>query len=294
MTHQSLLLAYCIFQLVHITASIVLSPIERFALDNRLIKIKLNTKERFNTVNEERASDLVLIFPGAGGPDQFTEELETTLTSYLNVGTSTAFSNPFAAAPVKSTVVKTLDWQEFRGTLLTAAYDGEAFGESIADILWNQCHQDQFTYSSIHCVGICVGAFAANACANVLSEFRQHETDPSVPYLRLTLLDPFTSRGVLGSSYGDDNFGLTVDYAEQYLNTDDPVPSTNAPLPLCACIDVTGALERDSFELPENESYHCWPLVYFARYGYKDSVGNILIHDKDGSPSRGSVLIVSS
>ena len=65
------------------------------------------------------------------------------------------------------------------------------------------------------------------------------------PHVRLTLLDPFTSRGVWGSTYGQDNFGLDVDFAEQFLNTDDPVPITNDPLPLCSCVDVTGAVERD-------------------------------------------------
>ena len=84
--------------------------------------------------------------------------------------------------------------------------------------------------------------------------------------------------GACGSGYRDENFGSSVDYAEQYLNTDDPVPTTNDPLPLCACIDVTAAQERNNFELPENESMHCWPLVYFARHGLQDSAGKMLIH----------------
>jgi len=268
-----------------------LSQIERLLLNKRLGDIQLKTRETFgNSFNLlEKSSNLILIFPGAGGPDQFTDELETTLNSYLNEKTSvsTSLMNLFSKT-AKETTVKTLDWQEFRGSLLTAAYDGEAFGEEVGEILWGESME----YNSIHCIGISVGAFAANACVSTLSKKRSEKGSRSEQtYLRLTLLDPFTSRGVGGSGYGDKYFGLEADYAEQYLNTDDPVPSTNEPLSLCTTYDVTGAQERNDFELPENESMHCWPLVYFARYGYKDSAGKILAHEKDGMPSRSSVLV---
>ena len=46
------------------------------------------------------------------------------------------------------------------------------------------------------------------------------------------------------------NFGRDADFAEQFLNTDDIAPSTNEPLPLCYCYDVTGTAERASFPLP--------------------------------------------
>ena len=268
-----------------------LSQVEQILLNKRLGDIQLKTREKFGlSLNgREKKSDLVLIFPGAGGPDQFTDELETTLTNYLNKKTSDSapLMNLFSR-PSKGTVVKTLDWQEFRGSLLTAAYDGEAFGEEVGEIIWN----DSMECKSIHCIGISVGAFAANACMSTLNKKRtENESTSQNTYLRLTLLDPFTSRGVGGSSYGDKHFGLEADYAEQYLNTDDPVPSTNEALSLCTTYDVTGAQERNDFELPENESMHCWPLVYFARYGYKDSAGKILVHEEDGMPSRESVLM---
>jgi len=156
---------------------------------------------------------------------------------------------------------------------------------------------------SVHSIGISVGAFASQAFAATICELRdndrsidttsgdaQNQNDPH--YVRLTLLDPFCSRGIWGWNYGATQFGTGgIDYAEQYLNTDDPVPTTNYPLPLCACVDVTGALERESFVLPEEETMHCWSLVYFARYGYRDSA--FLYHGVDGVRER-ALWIVGS
>mmetsp|Transcript_13680 Transcript_13680/g.20557 ORF Transcript_13680/g.20557 Transcript_13680/m.20557 type:complete len:290 (+) Transcript_13680:95-964(+) len=285
------LLLVFLLSIVTLSRSLSLGAVERYLLNKRLGDIQLKTREQFGlSLKTDKASDLVLIFPGAGGPDKFTDELETTLTTYLNKKKNNApsFMNLFSADPKAKTVVKTLDWQDFRGSILTAAYDSEAFGEEVGSILCNQ----SIECNSIHCVGISVGAFAANACISILKKKRsENEPTANKPYLRLTLLDPFTSRGVGGSGYGNTYFGLEADYAEQYLNTDDPVPSTNEPLSLCTTYDVTGAPERDDFELPENESMHRWPLVYFARYGYKNSAGKILEHGKDGFPSRSSVIL---
>lgn len=284
-----------VFQAFQLSFALQLNSIESLALKSRLRKIELQTKNNFLDINNQRAADVVFIFPGAGGPDQFTSELENNLISCLGSVPKSPlfFSNPFSSvAGTKDTRpnVKTLDWQEFRGSILTAAYDGEAFGEAIASILWDDGKND---LSSVHCIGVSVGAFAANACLTELNRLRNEQRVTSSPYLKLTLLDPFTSRGIIGSEYGDINFGSDVDYAEQYLNTDDPVPTTNDPLPLCACFDVTAARERNDFVLPENETMHCWPLVYYARYSLRDSAGKIMFHGKAGTPVRGSVLNVS-
>lgn len=50
---------------------------------------------------------------------------------------------------------------------------------------------------------------------------------------------------------------LTIaDFFEQYLNSDDPVPSTNDPLPNSVTYDVTYAEERKKFvPLPGNISF---------------------------------------
>jgi hypothetical protein len=84
---------------------------------------------------------------------------------------------------------------------------------------------------TIHLIGISVGSFAANAAA---VECKASPKDKR-PFIQLTLLDPFTQRGIFDFGYGNRVFGKSADYAQQYLNTDDPVPSTNAPLDNTVC-----------------------------------------------------------
>lgn len=236
--------------------ALTLSPAEKFLVGVRLEGIQKKTKAKAreffsNALSSESAvniaKDIVVIFPGAGGPDQFTSELcETMMTGRKEIESSHGHS-----------FVEVFDWSEHRGSLATAAFDAEAVGESVADVLFSLNSDDSIR--SIHSVGISVGGFAGNAFARRSKELGSN-------YVRLTLLDPFCSRGLLGIGYGAKNFGLGVDFAEQFMNTDDPVPTTNDPLPNCAVIDVTNCKEREKFVVPEGETMHTWPLVYFARH----------------------------
>ena len=103
---------------------------------------------------------------------------------------------------MSKTLVSTLDWGDFRGSLLTAAFDGEAFGEAVGDLIWDSfgidgVSGDSCTIRSVHCIGVSVGAFAANACARLFYNKRKESREgTNTPYVRSTLLDPFTSRGV--------------------------------------------------------------------------------------------------
>lgn len=123
---------------------------------------------------------------------------------------------------------------------------------------------------TVHVVGISVGAFAADTCTVALKDgLRAGSTSKGapergeVPYVRLTLLDPFTWRGVLGFGYGRKHFGRAADFAVQLLNTDDKVPSTNRPLPRCFTYDVTKA--KKAFHLPPQYDGHNWPADLFGR-----------------------------
>jgi len=252
----------------------VLNPLESLLFTKRLTDIQTNTIKSFRSIihddnkkspaNAATTRHLTLIFPGAGGPDAFTRELHDALLSYD-----------------EKTFV--FDWSDDRGSVLTAAFDSEAVGEAVASCLPTTFPR----LVSLHCVGISVGAFAANLCA----------ARTKVGHSRLTLLDPFCSRSVWGGGYGKRYFGAEgVDFAVQYLNTDDFVPSTNDALPFCHCVDVTGARERDAFVLPEGESMHCWPLVYYARYGLRDekegidSLPQYPRHGEDGVPVKGTIV----
>ena len=142
---------------------------------------------------------------------------------------------------------------------------------------------------NIHIIGISVGAFAADAAVNRLRKYLdQRSPSSSSPPVRLqlTLLDPFTQRGVLGVNWGTRNFGKNADYAQQFLNTDDPVPSTNEPCDSCAVWDVTRTERRKG---EEGDVFgHDWPLVHYTKY--ESNVGMVEEGDRKG---RGTVTQVT-
>ena len=217
-----------------------LSPLESVLLRSRLEGIKNGIKQDYSTtISKPRTSTstiTTLIFPGAGGVDDLVLELQNTVPDSIVV-----------------------DWKEYRGNFLFAAYDSESVGASIAELILNEQQikkEPKSETSSIHFIGISVGAFAANAAATIIYRRKQ----PPVSNVHLTLLDPFCGRGVLGSNYGKENFGKYATTALQILNTDDPVPTTNDPLPFCSCLDVTDAPERKDFMPPPGDSMHSWPV----------------------------------
>ena len=117
----------------------------------------------------------------------------------------------------------------------------------------------------LHLIGVSVGGFAANAAATTIMRQTENANSPSQPCrVRLTLLDPFCGRGLFQPNYGRDHFGKFATTAIHILNTDDPVPTTNDPLPHCYCLDVTKAPEREEFVPPTGDSMHSWPLAYFV------------------------------
>ena len=245
-----------------------LSPMESAFLRTRLLGIEMaiQTKYRHHLVNHRDTttaaapvpSTTIFIFPGAGGVDPLVEELRSVLSH------SHSHSSHI------------VDWSEHRGSLLTAAYDGEAVGQGIANLLLslqsnNDSNHNKSENRILHFIGISVGAFAANAAATVMYQQRGPTTQ-----VKLTLLDPFCGRGIFGSSYGKNHFGKYATQSIQILNTDDPVPTTNDPLPYCYCLDVTRAPERRTFTPLPGDTMHSWPLAYMARH-YQEPTSDTVI-----------------
>ena len=232
---------------------IPLSPIERVLLQDRLEGIKASIGNQYsNQIRENKVN--TFIFPGAGGVDELVEELQSELSSSNK-------NNKFNDVTTTPLIV---DWKEQRGSILTAGYDSEAVGESIAMCVDDDDSSDT-ELKVVHYIGISVGGFAANAAARWTCQ-QQDPSSEVMMEVRLTLLDPFCGRGLTGPNYGRDNFGIHGTTAIHLLNTDDPVPTTNDPLPNCFTVDVTQAAERNKFIPPPGDSMHSWPLAYFTRY----------------------------
>jgi hypothetical protein len=177
-----------------------------------------------------------LVFHGAGGQDQYTDDLMSKFQSAK-----------------KSEYSSIVEWSQSSSNFLQASFNGQRIGREAATQLIKQASN----LKTIHLIGISVGSFAADAAA---VECKASPKDKR-PFIQLTLLDPFTQRGIFDFGYGNRVFGKSADYAQQYLNTDDPVPSTNAPLDNTVCYDITDLR-------PEDITFgHDWPVAYYARSG---------------------------
>ena len=247
------------------------SRLENFFLRSRPERIKTSIQKEYSSqvasvmaesdAETTNAGTPTFIFPGAGGVDELVLELQSCTPNS-----------------------RIIDWKDQRGSVLTAGFDSEAVGEAVAELVLDNIDsrskdaddskngsQQTSALSGIRFIGISVGAFAANAAATVVhqqltgkSSDDRNRCDPRE--VHLVLLDPFCGRGILGPNYGRKNFGKHATTALQIMNTDDPVPTTNDPLPLCYCIDVTDAPERKDFVPLPGDSMHSWPLAYFARH----------------------------
>lgn len=218
---------------------------------------------------------LVLVLPGAGGPDANSARIVASLRAILG------------GAGSRTRVVE-YDWSAFVGDQLQAPYNAQRLGRSLGSEVVASCRQ----LRSLHVVGISVGAFAADALTEA------YRGAGGSAHLRLSLLDPFTAFSVPGLalpsiSHGVRRFGASADYAEAFVNTDDPVPATNTYLQLAANYDVTAAAERGSFVPLPGDSLHSWPAAWFGlntRRVVGSGLGEAPLHAPAGAgPARGSV-----
>lgn len=210
---------------------------------------------------------ITIIFPGAGGPDKNTDDLLESITNYNNKNN------------IKRSYTRVYDWKKWRGNLLRAAQDSISVGKIIGN--------DVATYNvnNVHFIGVSVGAFAADTASKIVKRKLKDTT------VKVTLLDPFCSLGVLRQRWGNKYFGgKDIDFCEQYLNTDDPVPFTNEPLPNCYCYDITDCKDRYNFIPLPNDNMHSWPTYYYAKnYNKLNSKKDKENHDR---LPRGNVIKV--
>lgn len=187
--------------------------------------------------------DVTIIFHGAGGQDSNTDALLKVLKDRRVDSTSS--------------YIKMVDWSKDSADLLQASVKGCKIGTTLGDAVRNNIENGvRPDVQNIHVIGISVGAFPASAMVQKLDKTLKPSIRRNI-YIQLTLLDPFQQKAIIGVNFGRLNFGKGADYAQQYLNTDDPVPSTNDPLPNCATVDITSLRPNDIFG-------HDWPLIYYT------------------------------
>ena len=233
-----------------------------------------------------------LHFHGRGGPDREDADLKARIIAQDKGAGLDRFVHVFV-------------WRQWLEAASTEriSFTGQAIGRKIGQAL-----AARGDLRSLHVSGTSAGGFAANECITAYVEAAGSQRATT----RLTLCDPFCARADEVGSPWDDGlrtsgaklFGRDADFAEHYLNSDDIVPSTNFPLPLCYCYDVTGSAERSAFPPPSTGNvfqdiglrllgYHNWPIGYVARH-YEtvlDEKGDVVVPSHDQLP-RGMVFKV--
>ena len=223
---------------------------------------------------DREVASAFIIFPGFDGPDIHTKQIEKEVAESDNIHNLVRYICCF-------------DWRIWRSDVFRTSFNSQEVGKRIGQQLANNS-----SIRCLHAVGISVGAFAANEC---VKEFKKNSKCNKL-FTRLTLLDPFTSRGVVGQGYGDKHFGADADFCDMYLNTDDPVPFTNTPLKNAYAIDVTNCEEREHFRPEKRDSMHSWPVAFFARHWKRDidpRQGNTLYTDSHSVNPRGKVTVIT-
>jgi hypothetical protein len=323
------------------------------------------------------SSDLVLILPGAGGADDLTTQLQQKIRlsdSHSGIRRD----------------IEVYDWLPWRGSFVRAAFDSQAVGRSLGKQLAQEFLASQkngenrenrkndlpsttastpIPMHSLQVIGISVGSFAADSCVKTFrAELARAVEAPESPVIGLTLLDPFTSKGIFGYGWGAKFFGAdlalqhkvlqqpglfsgshkarststlqsgsalevsastqkgasrsvgigenfvvsedeeeesasSADVFEVYLNSDDPVPTTNEPIPKAVVVDVTAAASKQLYKPASDHSMHDWPVVWLSQnwetqvvakrpslYTSKASREAALVAD-DARNSEGGVLV---
>ena len=235
----------------------------------------------------QRARHAAIIFHGSGGPDRETSDVLAR------------FRQQDAAAGFKREVI-VFNWMPwFTSNTDRLSFQSASVGAALGKMLAS--NRD---LRSLHIVGTSAGSFAADACCSAyVAAAAVASAGYSRAAVRLTLADPFAARD--GASFqsgrGAQFFGKDADFAEHYLNTDDIVPNTAVPLPLCYCYDVTGSAERKSFPPPDKTGdvvydfilkslgYHSWPMGYLARHYETRVDGGTLVWPSHQEKPRGAV-----
>lgn len=135
------------------------------------------------------------------------------------------------------------DWRDAAAGSTSAAPNGLVEGEAVGERLASA------GYEHVHFVAHSVGSFVVDGALNVAHDYTAHAT----------FLDPFCFLDIGRAAYGNREFGAGADFAESYLDADDPTPSTSLPLDRAHTFDVT-TLRPASIDAADG---HRWPITWY-------------------------------
>lgn len=141
-----------------------------------------------------------------------------------------------------------VDWQEGAKDLLRCSRNASVIGEDLAEQML--AHKE---LKRVNFIAHSAGSFMAYQFCKTL---KKHRSDV---WVNITYLDPVSIYRGLWWDYGVEHFGRCADESVAYINNDDGVPGSNAPLDIVKTIDVTSSKPVDF------SNGHMWPVVYFEQ-----------------------------
>jgi hypothetical protein len=195
---------------------------------------------------------VILLFHGRRGRD------EPTLAA-LEQGFRTLTANR------SDVVVRRYAWTPHSDTRFRSAQNGARIGALLGAELAGSA-----AVEAVHLVGHSAGAYLLDPLCEAL---RERATRPV--HVEMTFLDPIGFQGAFDWGWGARHYGACADYAEAFINTDDGVPGTNAPLAQAFNVDVTAAGRRAAVAA----GGHRWPVRYYlGQLGLDDVVPGAHVH----------------
>lgn len=180
--------------------------------------------------------ELVLVLHGTGGKDEPTL---IALTKRLR-----------ELSPVRPRrVVTRYLWAPMSDNIFRAASNGQHVGVELGRQLARLAQ-----LRSVRLIAHSAGSYLLDPLCESYRQMAPHGAR-----VEMTFLDPIGTMGTWDYGYGYRNHGRCADFASAYINLDDPVPGTNAPLEHGFNVDVTRAASRRGFR----GEGHVWPIQYY-------------------------------
>jgi hypothetical protein len=177
---------------------------------------------------------VVLLFHGTRGRDE----------PYL-----TELTRQFDAAADAGTMVLKYIWSPYSDNQFRARENATFIGARLGEELAGLKH-----LGHIRLIAHSAGAYVLDPLCET---YKAAAENPA--HIEMTMIDPIGIKGAWDYGYGYRNHGRCADFAAAYINVDDPVPGTNAPLQNAYNVDVTAADENETF----TAGGHRWPLKYY-------------------------------
>ena len=117
-------------------------------------------------------------------------------------------------------LVVNYDWSLGSENRFRAMANGQSLGRQLGEQIAGQSN-----IKSVTMIAHSVGASIPDALCLSLRAKRSDSVK-----IETIFLDPFGWMGLFDMGYGARNYGECADFAVAYINTDDPVPTTNDPL----------------------------------------------------------------